>query len=33
MAKKSSGLNLSAPKQATWLLAVILGTLFMLPGC
>ncbi len=25
MAKKRSGLVLSAPKQATWLLAVILG--------
>ncbi len=32
MAKKSSGMNLSAPKQATWWLAVILGVFGLLGG-
>lgn len=32
MAKKSSGLNLSAPKQVTWFVAVILGVLGLLGG-
>ena len=32
MAKKSSGLNLSAPKQVTWIIAVILGVLGLLGG-